>query len=114
MSRPVVEPKLLTVTEGENASLQCKPDGDDVAAITWSYQVPGSTLPGGALPDNVKSENDQLVINLAKPSNAGAYFCTATYPNDLTVESDPVYVYVNECMNLIIKICTIYSMMYNR
>jgi hypothetical protein len=97
--RPVVEPKYINVTEGESARFLCKPNAGTSAAISWSFKVPNGTLP-----DNVKPEKDQLVINMAELSNSGAYFCTATYPHDRTINSLSVHLHVNERSNIIIII----------
>jgi hypothetical protein len=87
--RPIVEPNTLNVTEGENARFSCKPESDS-ATIDWSFR-----LPNGPLPDNVKAEKYELVINSAELSNSGAYFCTAS-DQDESVASQPVQLYVNE------------------
>uniref|UniRef100_A0A8C6S4X5 Ig-like domain-containing protein n=1 Tax=Neogobius melanostomus TaxID=47308 RepID=A0A8C6S4X5_9GOBI len=71
-----VEPKVLTVLQGESVSFRCSVSSTARASVVW--RKPNNQ----SLPDNVKIGPDNLLLTIfsARPENHGQYRCVAGTP----------------------------------
>ena len=88
--RPVATPPLHQTKPGAEVRFHCDPHSSTPARIKWGYGDADSPLPEG-----VREEGDQLVVESASEELDGEFFCSAT--NDFgTGVSNPVKVEVTE------------------
>ncbi|KAK0394822.1 hypothetical protein QR680_000951 [Steinernema hermaphroditum] len=88
--RPVATPPEQTVKTGAPARFHCDAHSPTPAKIHWGFKIAN-----GPLPEDVRQEGDDVVIDHADESNIGVYVCTAT--NDFgTGEADPVRLDVSD------------------
>lgn len=66
-----MNPPELTVNVGDLARFHCYVPGQHAQGLTWSYKVPGQSLPEGAYEDR-----GVLIIEHAKAEHVGEYLCT--------------------------------------
>ncbi|TMS34405.1 hypothetical protein L596_002005 [Steinernema carpocapsae] len=88
--RPVATPPEQTVKTGAPARFHCDAHSPTPAQIHWGYKVAN-----GPLPDDVRVEGDDVVIDSADEHNIGIYVCTATNEYG-TGEADPVRLDVSD------------------
>ncbi|PAV89183.1 hypothetical protein WR25_06183 isoform C [Diploscapter pachys] len=88
--RPVATPPLHQTKPGTEVRFHCDPHSSTPARIKWGYGDADSPLPEG-----VREEGDQLIVESASEELDGEFFCSAT--NDFgTGVSNPVKVEVTE------------------
>lgn len=76
-----ITPGVLSVTEGSDAIFTC--NSSQPAEFLWSFNAV-NPLPGNAEVQNLTSTISQLRIEGAAVSNAGAYYCKATFAGGLS------------------------------
>ena len=75
----VVTPNTVTLPEMSDFLYNCLA-GSPAVSFEWRFNFV-EPLPVNAVPRDVSSVTSQLFIQNVTQSNAGAYFCTATYAN---------------------------------
>ncbi|XP_072319570.1 basement membrane-specific heparan sulfate proteoglycan core protein-like [Eucyclogobius newberryi] len=73
-----VEPKVVTVRQGESVSFRCQVGSASPSNVVWRKTN------SQRLPDNVKISPDNLLLTLVnvRPQNQGQYRCVAGVPRD--------------------------------